>query len=112
MQKLADLRNAIYNVPWPHRHPDSESVATSRHPANALLNFVENLEAIEDEKWMALEATITGAYGKAIVCRGVPRQAERSAQRIRPKARSRQSRRSRLSPPPPRPHRRRRRKLR
>ncbi len=64
--KLAELRKAISNVTWPQRHPDAESLANSIHPANALLHFVENLDIIEDEQWMALEATISGAYGKPL----------------------------------------------
>ena len=64
--RLGELRGAITNVLWPHRHPESESVVAGRHPANALLHFVENLDSLEDEKWMALETTITESYGKPL----------------------------------------------
>lgn len=63
---LAELRSAIAGVLWPHHHPESESIVAARHPANALLSFVENLNTLEDEKWMALEATITESYGKPL----------------------------------------------
>ena len=33
---------------------------------NALLHFVENLDTLDDEKWMALETTITETYGKPL----------------------------------------------
>src|ERR1019366_7741071 len=64
--KLTELRKGILNVTWPHRHPESEPLAESRHPVSALLHFVENLDTIEDEQWIALETTISGAYGKPL----------------------------------------------
>ncbi len=64
--KVGELRGAISNVLWPHRHPESEPIVTLKHPTNALLNFVENLDALDDEKWMALETTITESYGKPL----------------------------------------------
>ena len=64
--RLGELRSAISNVLWPHRHPESEAIVADRHPANSLLNFVENLDALEDDKWMALETTITETYGKPL----------------------------------------------
>src|SRR5260370_3456118 len=64
--KLGELRSAISNVLWPHRHPESESIVASNHPATALLAFVETLDTLEDEKWMALETTISDTYGKPL----------------------------------------------
>lgn len=64
--KLGELRSAISNVLWPHRHPESESIVASKHPATALLAFVETLDTLEDEKWMALETTISDTYGKPL----------------------------------------------
>jgi Meckel syndrome type 1 protein len=64
--KLAELRSAISNVAWPHRHPDAETIVASKHPANALVSFVENVDTLDDEKWMALETTITESYGKPL----------------------------------------------
>src|SRR5437867_975163 len=60
------LRNAVSNVLWPHRHPESESIVQSRHAATELLSFVENLHQLDDERWMALEAKITESYGKPL----------------------------------------------
>src|SRR3989442_1714403 len=57
--KVGELRNAVSNVLWPHRHPESESIVGHKHPTTALLHFVENLDRLDDERWMALEATIT-----------------------------------------------------
>src|SRR5215467_11589771 len=64
--KLGELRGAISNVLWPHRHPEAESIVASKHPSNALLAFVESLDSLDDEKWMALETTITESYGKPL----------------------------------------------
>ena len=64
--KVAELRNAISKVAWPNRHPEFESVIGLRHPSTVLLNFVENLDTLEDDKWIALETTITEAYGKPL----------------------------------------------
>jgi hypothetical protein len=64
--KLGELRSAISSVLWPHKHPDSEAIVAAKHPSNALLSFVENLDSLDDEKWMALETTITETYGKPL----------------------------------------------
>jgi hypothetical protein len=64
--RVVELRNAISAVQWPHKHPDSETIVADKHPSNALLNFVENLDGLEDEKWMTLETTITATYGKPL----------------------------------------------
>src|SRR6266446_3978815 len=64
--RVGELRNAISAVLWPHRHPESESIVAAKHPSNALLSFVENLDGLEDDKWMALETTITASYGKPL----------------------------------------------
>jgi hypothetical protein len=64
--RVGELRNAISSVMWPHKHPESESIVADKHPSTALLSFVENLDALEDERWMALETTITESYGKAL----------------------------------------------
>jgi hypothetical protein len=64
--RVAELRNALSAVLWPHKHPESESIVAGKHPSNALLNFVENLDGLEDEKWMTLETTITATYGKPL----------------------------------------------
>jgi hypothetical protein len=64
--KLGEIRSAISNVLWPHKHPESESIVAGKHPSNALLSFVENLDSLDDEKWMALETTITESYGKPL----------------------------------------------
>jgi hypothetical protein len=64
--RVSELRSALSAVLWPHKHPESESIVAGKHPSNALLNFVENLDGLEDEKWMALETTITATYGKPL----------------------------------------------
>ena len=64
--KIGELRNAVSNVVWPHRHPESESIVGSKHPTTALLHFVENLDKIDDDRWMALESTITENYSKPL----------------------------------------------
>jgi hypothetical protein len=64
--KVGELRNAITKVAWPHRHPDAESITGLKHPSTALLMFVENLDTLEDDRWMALETTITESYGKPL----------------------------------------------
>src|SRR5439155_1079599 len=64
--KIGELRSAVSNVLWPHRHPESESIVGAKHPAAVLLNFVENLDQIDDERWIALEATITESFGKPL----------------------------------------------
>jgi len=64
--KVTELRNAISNMAWPNRHPEADSIIALRHPSTVLLNFVENLDTLEDDKWIALEATITEAYGKPL----------------------------------------------
>src|SRR5262249_2261043 len=64
--KVGELRSAIANVLWPHRHPESEGIVASNHPSNALLKFVETLDTLDDDKWIALETTITEAYGKPL----------------------------------------------
>jgi hypothetical protein len=64
--KIGELRSAVSNVLWPHRHPESESIVRAKHPAAVLLNFVENLDQIDDERWIALEATITESFGKPL----------------------------------------------
>jgi hypothetical protein len=64
--KVAELRAAVDKVFWPHRHPEAEAVNELRHAATALLTFVENLETLEDERWIALEAVITENYGKPL----------------------------------------------
>jgi hypothetical protein len=64
--RVGELRNAVSAVLWPHKHPESESIVAGKHPSNALVNFVENLDGLEDEKWMALETTITATYGKPL----------------------------------------------
>src|SRR5258706_10256846 len=65
--KIGELRDAVANVVWPHRHPESESIVASKHPTTALLHFVENLDQIDDEQWMALETTITESYSKPLL---------------------------------------------
>jgi hypothetical protein len=64
--RLGELRGAISKVIWPHRHPESESIVAGKHPSSALLDFVQNLDALEDERWMVLETTITESYGKPL----------------------------------------------
>jgi hypothetical protein len=64
--KVAELRAAIDKVFWPQRHPEAESVTAMKHPATALLSFVEGVETLEDERWIALETVITESYGKPL----------------------------------------------
>ncbi len=64
--KVGELRNGISNVLWPHRHPESEAIISSKHPTTALLHFVENLDKLDDDSWMVLETTITDTYGKPL----------------------------------------------
>jgi len=64
--KVVELRDAISKVSWPNRHPEFDAVVALSHPSTVLLNFVENLDTLEDDKWIALEATITEAYGKPL----------------------------------------------
>jgi len=64
--KVGELRNGVANVHWPHRHPESDAIVSSKHPTTALLQFVENLDKIDDDSWMALETTITDTYGKPL----------------------------------------------
>jgi len=64
--KIAELRNGIAKVAWPHRHAEAESILAMKHPATALLSFLENLETLEDDRWIALETTITEHYGKPL----------------------------------------------
>ena len=63
---VSELRNGISKTVWPHRHPESESIIGMKHPATALLSFVENLDTLDDERWMAFETTITESYGKPL----------------------------------------------
>ena len=63
---VTELRNGISKTVWPHRHPESESIIGMKHPATALLSFVENLDTLDDERWMAFETTITESYGKPL----------------------------------------------
>jgi hypothetical protein len=64
--KLAELRSGISSVPWPHKHPETEKVVAGNHPALALLSFVENVDSLDDERWMTLETTITESWGKPL----------------------------------------------
>jgi len=64
--KVEELRNGISNIAWPHRHPESDSVNTSKHPYTTLLSFVENLDTLEDDRWIVLETTITETFGKPL----------------------------------------------
>ncbi len=64
--KITELQNNISKVAWPERHPEADAIIALRHPSTALLNFVENLDTLEDDKWMALETLITEAYGKPL----------------------------------------------
>jgi hypothetical protein len=64
--KISELRNAVSSVAWPHRHQESESIVALHHPSHSLVTFVENLDTLDDEKWIALETTITENYGKAL----------------------------------------------
>lgn len=64
--RLGELRSAISNLRWPHKHPESESIVAARHPSNALLSLVEHLDSLDDERWMTLETTITETYGKPL----------------------------------------------
>ena len=64
--KVGELRNGVGNVHWPHRHPESDAIVSSKHPTTALLQFVENLDKLDDDSWMTLETTITDNYGKPL----------------------------------------------
>jgi len=64
--KVDELRNGISKIAWPHRHPEAEIVNGSKHPYTALLSFVENLDTLEDDRWIALETTITETFGKPL----------------------------------------------
>ena len=64
--KVGELRNGVANVVWPHRHPESDAIVSSKHPTTDLLHFVENLDKLDDDRWMTLETTITDNYGKPL----------------------------------------------
>lgn len=63
---LSELKSAISNVLWPHRHPESELIVNDKHPVTALLSLVEQPEDLDDEVWMAVETAIGDAYGKPL----------------------------------------------
>ena len=64
--KVDELRIGISKTAWPHRHPEIDSVTGLKHPVTALLSFVENLDTLEDDRWIALETTITETFGKPL----------------------------------------------
>ena len=42
------------------------AIVESKHPVTALLQFIEHLDQLDDERWMALETTITESFGKPL----------------------------------------------
>ncbi|HTM52001.1 MAG TPA: hypothetical protein VL285_25075 [Bryobacteraceae bacterium] len=66
LAKVGELRSAVSAVAWPQRHPETEAIVGLKHPTTDLLQFVENLDRIDDDSWMALETTITQTYSKPL----------------------------------------------
>ncbi len=93
--KVGELRNGLANVLWPHRHPESEAIVSSRHPTTALLHFVENVDKLDDDSWMRLETTITDTYGKPLFV-----AASRGKLAVRPEARTEAANRPTAAAPP------------
>lgn len=65
--KAADgLRSAVSTATWPNAHPETDALATSRHPLAALLSLIEQRDILDDEKWIEIEERVEASFGKPL----------------------------------------------
>lgn len=61
-----EMRDATAAAQWPHLHPATESLANGEDPFSDLLVWVEQQNALDDEKWALLQDTVEQFFGKPL----------------------------------------------
>lgn len=60
------LRGAVSSATWPSAHPETEALATSRHPLASLLSLIEQRDILDDDKWIEIEERVEASFGKPL----------------------------------------------
>lgn len=66
LESVKALQAVLKGLVGPQRHPEAEALVTDKHPLLSVLAVVEQRDALDDERWIALEDTVSSKFGKAL----------------------------------------------
>ena len=61
-----ELRQAIADTSWPDLHPNVQGLAEHKHPFAYLLILVACPDEVDDERWAALQDTVTQVFSRQL----------------------------------------------